>query len=267
VKATAQNVVNLGDTVEAPEFTMPSIRKLCKAFSTPLLAPHVYTGACTVLKLAGLWPRPDTLEDDDHEQVATEVLFKDKAMGVIIALYLMTLTRMQTAKLTTTVYKSTVKRSVDVLNHKPGVSSVEEWIRLINREGYCVGQEWWASVPESVFDFDPENAQPGPHADEEEEEVEENDDDDQILSVRKRRNQSSSGQNVAEDKEDPEDLLLPGLATMMQDAVDFLSDHRRREYATWSRDFLKKLDKLDKPSRTRATVRGSGSTRAVGVVK
>src|SRR5271154_3598114 len=41
---------------EAPEWVMPLIRKLCKAFSTPLMPPHVYTGVCVVLKLAELWP-------------------------------------------------------------------------------------------------------------------------------------------------------------------------------------------------------------------
>ncbi|KIW98317.1 uncharacterized protein Z519_01901 [Cladophialophora bantiana CBS 173.52] len=240
---------------EAPSYTMPSIRKLCKTFSTPLLAPHVYTGTCIILKLSGLWP-PDEdgpAPDDDS--------FRETVAGLLTALYIMTLTRMQTAKMTTLVYKSTCARAVEVLEYQPGAKGVEEWIRRINREGYCRGQDWWGSVPEKVFDFDPNAEGAGGTGDEEVSvgggfEEDEDEDEDPILSGRRRRRRTEAyhargrtGEREMEpehEDDDPEDVLLPGLATMMQDFMDLLSGERTRAYETWKKHFLLKLDKLDK---------------------
>ncbi|KEF53994.1 uncharacterized protein A1O9_09789 [Exophiala aquamarina CBS 119918] len=233
---------------EAPKFTMPSIRTLCKTFSTPLLAPHVYTGTCVVLKLAGLWPR------DEQDQETGEERWKDNprgssfdevVTGLLIALYLMTLTKMQSAKMTTTVYKATCSRSAEVLEYKPGAPGVEEWIRTINRDGYCRGQDWWGSVPDSVFDFDPNN-------DRDLYEFDHDDGDDELLAGRSSRRRlppsarSKRREEEKEEQDDPEGVLLPGLATMMQDAYDLLSEDRQHDFAVWKTAFLRRLDKLDK---------------------
>lgn len=264
---------------EAPAFVMPSIRKLCKTFATRLLAPHVYTGTSVVLKLTGLWPPPIDGNEDEGD-------IDETVMGLVIALYLMTLTRMQTAKMTASVYKATCAKAVQVLDYKPGTDGVEAWIRRINREGYCRGQDWWASVPESVFEFDPPNPQSlsggrrGAGAkgrdglvdgvaiadgDEEEEEEEE---ENRIISTTSRRPRSrdqavqgaeKEGDNE-DDEEDPEGVLLPGLATMMQHAVDFASEDRTHDYEVWKRALLRKLDRLDK-SKASNTGRGRGRAR------
>ncbi|KIY01161.1 uncharacterized protein Z520_02713 [Fonsecaea multimorphosa CBS 102226] len=254
---------------EAPDYTMPFIRKLCKTFSTPLLAPHVYTGVCIVLKLSGLWPPPDEDAPGNDEKSSQET---ETVTGLLTALYLMALTRMQTATMTTGVYKSTCARAVAVLEYQPGTKGVEEWIRRINREGYCRGQDWWASVPEKVFDFDPsvDGAGKGSRAgrfDRGGDEDGENGDDDQeeeeedpILSGRRRRNlvlaadaaargsngRSAMHQDDLDLEDDPDGVLLPGLATMMQDALDLLSADRTREFETWKKQFLRRLDRADK---------------------
>ncbi|KIW99931.1 uncharacterized protein Z518_10859 [Rhinocladiella mackenziei CBS 650.93] len=240
--STTKNTDVDGAGTEAPSFTMPSIRRLCKTFKTPLLAPHVYTGACVVLKLAELWPQS---QDEDEEPRDTESL-KETVTGLLIALYLMTLTRMQTAKMTTSVYKSTCSKSVEELDYKPGTAGVELWIRRINREGYCRRQDWWASVPESVFKFDPHGTSGGARTIHEDSE---DDDDEEPFpsAARKRQVTGPARRNgVDEEDDDPEGILLPGLATMMQDAVDFLTPEHTEAHNAWKKQFLKRLDKLDK---------------------
>ncbi|KAJ4515603.1 hypothetical protein HRR83_004698 [Exophiala dermatitidis] len=278
----------------APAFVMPSIRKLCKTFRTPLLAPHVYTGTCIVLQLTGLWPQgkaQDTAAaDGDHDyhdghdnsdggagdagdagDADTGSSFQETVTGLLIAIYLLTLTRMQTAKMTTSVYKATCSKSVQELGYSPGTEGVEAWIRRINREGYCRGQEWWASVPESVFDFEPNKRVPA-DADAvlDVDSGDEDDDEDRIISAaaatrRRHRatNEAEQKKNHDEDEEEQEDppyILLPGLATMMQPAVDFTSDERTRDFEIWKRALLRKLDRLEKAASN--TRRSTG--RAVG---
>jgi hypothetical protein len=171
---------------------------------------------------------------------------------------------MKTGNMTTSVYKSTCSRTVEQLEYKPAASGVEVWIRRINREGYCGQQDWWVSVPEGVFDFDPNpntlasdsrepRARGARDAIGEENEVEneeEDDDVDVILSSKRRRKtggRSGSGGEIEQDQDDdPEGVLLPGLHTMMQNAVDFLSEERTRVYVNWKKQFLRKLDRLDK---------------------
>ena len=243
-KSDAENLDNNG----APAFTMPSIRKLCKTFSTVLPVTHVYTGTCVVLKLAEIWPREDGSPTIDEPLI-------EEVTGLLIALYLMTLTRMMTAKMTTSVYKTTCAKAVEELNYKPGPAGVEAWIRRINREGYCGKQDWWMSVPESVIEFDPNKKKTATAL---ETNIEDDEDEDIILSSKRRRKASGKAPKDLEEQDDPEGVLLPGLLTMMQDAVDFLSEERTRKYEAWKKQFLRKLDKLDKTP-------AAGARRAIAV--
>jgi hypothetical protein len=243
---------------EAPRYVMPFIRRLCRTFVTPLLAPHVYTGVCVVLKLDGLWPPPPSAQDGSQAESAGswEKDLEEKVVGLLVALYLMVLTRMQTAsKMTTSVYKSTCARAVEVLGYTPGVKGVEGWIRRINQHGYARGQEWFGSVPERVFDFDPDAVAADPDNVESEEEDgegdgrerrdEEDDEDDFIISGRRRRRKRETSVD-GEGDEDPDAVLLPGLHTMMHHDLDFLGEERTSEFEKWKKQFLQRLDRLDR---------------------
>ena len=242
IKASAQKSAGDEADGEAPSYVMPSIRKLCRTFATPLLAPHVYTGVCVVVKLDGLWP-PN--EDKDLDAL------KETVTGYLIGLYLMTLTRMMIAKMQRTVYMSLCAKSVEVLEYESGTDSVSASIRRINQRGYASGQDWFASVPEDAFDFDPDACGEGSEDREEGEaerfDDEEEDDEDVILPGRQRRKIARSM-----DEDDPEGVLLPGLHTMMSKALDYLNEERVKEYEKWKKQFLSKLDKLDKSSKSPA---------------
>jgi len=178
---------------------------------------------------------------------------KEKVTGLTIALYLMTLTRAYfAAKLKMSIYKTTCSRAVEVLEYEPGMAAVQAWIRKVNQNGYGQGQEWFASVPERLLDFDPNvNAN---RDEEEEEEASEGldgglngeqyeDEDDVLLSGKRRRKITKTASRTDED--DPDGVLLPGLHTMMQEAFDFLSEERTLEFEKWKKQLLSKLDRLD----------------------
>ncbi|ETI20899.1 hypothetical protein G647_07242 [Cladophialophora carrionii CBS 160.54] len=267
---------------EAPRYVMSLIRRLCRTFVTPLLAPHVYTGVCVVLKLDGLWPPPlreDPAHDVAGEKEKEEKHLEEKITGLLVALYLMALTRMQKAsKMTTAVYKATCARAVAVLGYHPGVKGVEGWIRRINQQGYARGQEWFGSVPERVFEFDPNaggdivEAEDGEEDEGEDDEgdgqegrpdgdhgEEEDDDDDLIISGRRRpRNSGQPGiEDDEEVEEDPDGVLLPGLHTMMHLGLDFLGEERTREFEQWKKQFLQRLDRLDRADKSHAAGRAA----------
>jgi len=237
-RVQARNADPNTEEAEAPKFVTPSIRKLCKAFSTPLLAPHVYTGSCVVLKLAGMWPRPLDEEDELANETETETNFRTNVIGLVVALYLLVLTRMQKAKMTTAVYNATSGKALQVLQHPAEIRNVEKWIKTINEEGYCKSHEWWASVPEAVFDF---------VLDDVEDAVDENalEDDELIVSGRRCARAHGFQGHDLDTADDPEGVLLPGLGTMMQDTVDWTSTERRLEFSLWKIDMMKRLDEMD----------------------
>ena len=214
---------------EAPDFIMPLIRKLCKKFSTPLLPPHVYTGTCVVLKLSELWPPKRGSKGKEKD----EVTFRSPVTMVTIGVYFMVLSRMQRGKVTTELFASRLMKALETAKLDTSPEEVEEWIKKMNAEGWCRGQDWWDSVPENVMDGD------------EMEPVQQDDiiDEDEIVASRIRRKRIHL-EEEAED--DPEDLLLPGLGTMMQDSIDWLSDEKKLQFLDWKDGIMKKIRAMDK---------------------
>src|SRR2546423_6422331 len=228
-KISARKPAGTEHEEEAPEWVMPLIRRLCAAFTTPTLPPHVYTGTCVVLKLAGLWPLSDSKQE--HE-------FRNTVSAMTIAIYFMVLTKMQRGKITPEVYLDRCEKAMQVAEEmgSDGLSrhSVDDWIKRMNDEGWCRRQDWWDSVPENVMDAPAQTD--GDAVDDLDEES------DVMCSKHKRRRLIDSDQPEG----DNEGVLLPGLGTMMQDAVDFLSEERMLDYLEWKEGVLKRIKQMEK---------------------
>jgi hypothetical protein len=91
-------------------------------------------------------------------------------------------------------------------------------------------------VPEGVFDFSIKNLEGEDAADAEEIVTELREDPEQEEDITPGRSKL-----VNLDQDDPEGVLLPGLGTMMSDAVDWLSDERRSQFQIWKRDLIKQV--------------------------
>jgi origin recognition complex subunit 6 len=229
---------NVSDTSasEAPEFVMPTIRKLCKTFATPLLPPHVYTGTCVVLKLSELWPP----KRGSKGKARDEVTFRSPVMMVTIGVYFMVLSRMQKGRVSAESFVRRLGKALEVAELDTLPEEVEEWIKKMNAEGWCRGQGWWESVPEEVMEGEEVEVEEIPD-DVEEDEV--------VASSSRRRLHLDDGT-----EEDPEDLLLPGLGTMMQDSVDWLSEERKLHFLDWKDGIMKRIRVMDKGKGRAVTV-------------
>ncbi len=216
------------ETKEAPDFVMPAIRRLCKSFKTPEMAPHVYTGACIVLKLADLWP-PSSANN--------ERLLSTDMTALLVALYLMVLTRMQRGKMTTKVFKGISSKAVELFDAISDAQKIEAWIKRINNQGLCKGQDWWESVPEGIFDFSIQDLEAANVTDDGKEVPGEQQDTeaDEDITVTKKK-------DLDLEHDDPEGVLLPGLGTMMSDAVDWLSEERKSQFRVWKRNLIKQME-------------------------
>lgn len=227
-KVSTQKVSGLGKDDEAPDWVMPLIRRLCTRFTTPLLPPHVYTGTCVVLKLAKLWPIVGPEQEDELRSSIT---------AMTIAIYFMVLTKMQRGKMTPELYVDRCGKALDVAVEMGSVSfskdEVDGWIKKMNDKGWCRQQDWWDSVPEDVMDVEAQDKGREDVAEE----------DDVVGSKRKRRRLLVEGDQTEDDKEG---VLLPGLGTMMQDAVDFLSEERTLNYLEWKEEVLGRIKQMEK---------------------
>jgi origin recognition complex subunit 6 len=228
-RVSARKAAGAGAEEESPEWVMPLIRRLCTTFNTPMLPPHVYTGACVVLKLAGLWPPSEPDQEDD---------FRSTVAAMTIAIYFMVLTKMQQGKITREVYLDRCEKAVEVAAEIGSGSfnkdAVDEWIKKMNDKGWCRAQDWWDSVPEDVMDV------VEPHAGNAENYMDGQ--DDAVGSKRKRRRLMEDDQ-AGDDKDG---VLLPGLGTMMQDAVDFLSEERTLAYLEWKKEIIERMQYMEK---------------------
>lgn len=213
---------------EAPDFVMPMIRKLCKAFSAPLLPPHVYTGTCVVLKLSELWPP----KRGSKGMAKDEVTFRSPVMMVTIGVYFTVLSRMQKGRVTAEIFARRLAKALEVAELDASPEEVEEWIKKMNAEGWCRGQGWWDSIPEDVMDGEEVEL---------EEILDDFEEDEVVASRSRRRIQVNDGA-----EEDPEDVLLPGLGTMMQDSVDWLSEERKLQFLEWKESIMRRLNIVDK---------------------
>jgi origin recognition complex subunit 6 len=234
---------------EAPPHVMPTIRKLTKHYATTPMAPHIYTGVCVVLRLAEIWPpSPSTSSDDLPEDLHASTT------ALVVALYLLVLTRMQKGQLKMKTFHAVIDHAVEAFRISgKGVKlegeMIQNWIRRANREGWAKGQDWWDSVPERTLDVGV-NGMGGTDGDDIE--MLEDDEDDVVMLSDNEADVEAEDIVVGEaskrklevdlEQEDPEDVLLPGLGTMMQDALDWNSEERRRAFESWKKGIMKRLE-------------------------
>jgi len=115
------------------------------------------------------------------------------------------------------------------------VSSIQEFLRAAVKEGWLQG-EWFEAVKEGDgIENEVEMADGGGNDDDQGMEGVERD------VVRKKQRVTVRNKNKMYDDQDNAAGLLPGLRTMFQDAVDWLSYDKKEEYKVWEREMMKKL--------------------------
>lgn len=220
------------------------------------LPPHIFAGVSSILHLID--------SEDELDEEATEFLepvvsaknrekdedFKELINALVVSVYFLVLARrrqpgessaddsqgesrkmdkktfseMRQAALVSLGFPSTERR------HR---EDVDQWIALVMEQNWAHGKEWFENIPQAG----------------------ELDGDDEFLSDDGRHygEEGSGNRSTKRLKTIPGDRglfssagsrggLLPGLGTMMQDRVDWLSPERCEDYAEWRADFMARVE-------------------------
>ncbi|KAG2416745.1 hypothetical protein HFD88_007961 [Aspergillus terreus] len=252
---------------DAPAWVMASIRNVCKTLSTPAprtnewsrppisrtLPPHIFAGVSSVLYFIS---GAATNGDEDLDEELLEFLepvttakdpendedFKELVNALVVAVYFLALARRRSPasetdgeprkldKKTFAEMRQTALVSVGLPStERRHRDDVDQWIALIMEQNWANGKEWFENIPRAG-ELDGEDAYlSGDGADEE------------YDGGRNKRLKTGSLFARSTRKG-----LLPGLGTMMQDRVDWLSDDRREDYIEWKGDIMARIAQMEK---------------------
>lgn len=113
---------------------------------------------------------------------------------------------------------------------------VDQWIALIMEQGWANDQEWFENIPlAGELDGEDEEGNSYRHLDEE---------DAAFRGVKlPKRQDGPSGAGARSSRPDaPHGGLLPGLGTMMQDRLDWVSEDRREDFIEWKKNIMSLIE-------------------------
>lgn len=236
------------------------------------LPPHIFTGVSSVLHFV----RNETSNkfDDESKKFLDRLLsiidetsdrYRELVIPLIVAVYFIALSRRRSpARMSGTSVESSSSSYVDngkrldaktfsemrwaalssaglPPTQKRHRDDVDTWIALIMSQGWAKGKEWFENIPTAGADDTAE----GNIDDERSEEAE--------LASSKRRKLRNSHDLLQAD-ESLRGGLLPGLGTMMQDRVDWLSPDRREEYIAWKAEIMKRIEQMKEANVTASAI-------------
>ncbi|PLB47536.1 hypothetical protein P170DRAFT_510365 [Aspergillus steynii IBT 23096] len=266
---------------DAPAWVMNSIRTVCKTLSTPAprtstwsrppisrtLPPHVFAGVSSVLyfvsKVSANEGESDELDEDMLEFVEPVMLAKDREKdedfkelvdALIVAVYFLVLARRRTPspsstevpsgeearkmdKKTFSEMRQTALTSLGLpTTERRHRDDVDQWIALIMEQSWANGKEWFENIPQAG-ELDGDEAYLSDVG---------ADEDDGGLRDGKRPKMMGKGRASIFSKATERGGLLPGLGTMMQDRVDYLSDDRREDFVEWKADLMARIEQMER---------------------
>ncbi|KAI4284553.1 MAG: hypothetical protein L6R38_001319 [Xanthoria sp. 2 TBL-2021] len=223
---------------QEPPWAMKAIRGLCKQVGAPAAPPHIFAGVSSILTISP--PNQDSMTENDLERLRSL-----SVESLIVAVYIFVRTRLSGVKTDPSTFSSQRDTALTVLSQlRDGgetsaaidSTSVHEWMQEIKR-GRWTELDWFANVGEGAgLGLDDAEAT---HVNE----SDRGDSDDDEPVVHGNREGRGHG------PEKP--YLQPGLNTMMQDRVDYLSDEKRADYQIWKKDILARIDRMEKAERAR----------------
>ncbi|KAL8913899.1 MAG: hypothetical protein Q9171_001392 [Xanthocarpia ochracea] len=226
---------------EVPSWAMKAIRGLCKHVDAPAATPHVFAGVSSILTLPP--PNQESMTDNDLERIRTLSIG-----SLLVAVYLLVRTRLSGVQTESHTFSEKRDEALTVLSQMRNdgetvtavdPTSVNDWMREIGR-GRWTELDWFANVGEGAgLGLDDDRAD---HVNE----SDRGDSDEDEASLHRKRDGHGKG------FEKP--YLQPGLGTMMQDRVDYLSEEKRADYQTWKKDFLARLNRMEKAERDQKPV-------------
>ncbi|KAG5298632.1 origin recognition complex subunit 6 (ORC6) [Histoplasma ohiense] len=276
---------------DAPSWTMPLIRRICKTSATPTassasptrpsfstgLPPHIFAGVSSILSyisetepqrgknqtqfLSPLIASTKTTAGMHEPGSNDDKIYRDRITTLIVAVYFVVLTRMHRGiahsstsstlppaenwDVDTYMEMAAAALTVVGLEGKTYVNDVDVWLSIIMKQNWTVGTEWFDNIPS------PSKGGEGVKGNRGEELAKRagngnDDDDDEIVSPQKRRVIRRQNQRRSENRDaKAQGGLQPGLGTMMQDRLNWLSEDMREDYLEWKEGVMKKIRAIE----------------------
>ncbi|KAL4977643.1 origin recognition complex, subunit 6 [Aspergillus desertorum] len=257
---------------DAPSWVMASIRTVCKTLSTPAprmstwsrppisrtLPPHIFAGVSSILQLV------DSQNDFDEDAIEflepvltvkdreKEEKFKEIVKALVVAVYFLVLARRrqpsehskdtaqeETSKMDKKTFAEMRQTALTSLglphSERRHREDVDQWIALVMEQDWAHGREWFENIPQAGdLECDSETVSDG---------------DGHPGERGNKRSKSLPGDCGLFSADASRRGLLPGLGTMMQDRVDWLSPERREDYAEWKADMLTRIEQAEAAAR------------------
>lgn len=207
----------------------------------PAAPHHIYAGVASILST--------TRNEGEGSESALDI----ELPALIVAVYYFVTCRLSGRQIAPKELSTQINIALEVLNeHLPihverdGISelSVKNHMRLVAARKW-VDMDWFQNIRVgSGLDLARDSENPGQMQtpglrggeaeDQEQPQMEaETDDTGPIIPSKRRRHEDPH--------EGQKECLRPGLGTMMQEAVDYLSEDHRREFAEWKADILEEI--------------------------
>ncbi|RAH50314.1 uncharacterized protein BO95DRAFT_470501 [Aspergillus brunneoviolaceus CBS 621.78] len=240
------------------------------------LAPHIFAGVSSILFFVTKTTTPMTHakhdEDLDDEMLeflepvltaarnsdageAVDEEYKEIVNALVVAVYFLVLARRRQPAADDDAHAGGAGEDAKVMDKKtftemrqtalvslglPATErrhreDVDQWIALVMEQGWAQGTEWFENIPRAgEVDGDAEILD-----DEGENGAEEDGGGGGVGAPRHKKQCFQLGRETRRG-------LLPGLGTMMQDRVDWLSEDRREDYSVWKAEILARCDQIEK---------------------
>lgn len=177
--------------------------------------------------------------------------FKDLVHAMVVAVYFIVLARRRNPmpsengemdseaqkmdKKTFTEMRQTALTCLGLPTDRRHRDDVDQWIALIMEQGWANGQEWFENIPlAGELDGEDEEGNSYRNLDEEDAAF-------RGVKLPKRHDGAGTSKSHPSKPEASHGGLLPGLGTMMQDRVDWLSEDRREDFVEWKADIMSRL--------------------------
>ena len=240
---------------DLPAFTMPLIKHVCETCKLPRVATHVYAGVESVYRATQTTAQSAERKDGtpskrrrsnggDMDTVTSDTISvptEEQIPALVAAVYLMTAqamrgqggtaaTKLQQRKAQTAVTTFFATKESPAVTMQPDQlhENTEKYTQAATSQGWTY-MEWYRklSSPDDNTDLaagnDEDNGPSTPRR--------------QAAKTPLRRKEKHGQRKIGEQHENPAGLL-PGLGTMFQPAVDWLSEERRADFDAWKEDLL-----------------------------
>lgn len=223
-----------GNVAEIPDWVMPAIRSLVKAFDYSSAAPHVFTGIESILPLlarmstaAAETPSKRPKQTLATSQGSSDTVSDVRTFALIVVVFLYVFTRMKDVDVSPDQYQQWRVTAINTLLSTPAAKDMpyddlslkaQEMMPIARAEGW-LQMDWFINVAP----------------------VEDTDD---MVGVELTESNASNGaiKSIVA-KSGGSDYI--GLGTMMQDATDYLDERRRQNYSEWKAQIMARVQEIE----------------------